>query len=389
MEYTVIHNKTDKRFEIHLDGKVAFEQYELFEGGIAYTHTEVPDELAGKGLAAYIAKYVLDYAQEHQLKVKPYCPYINAYINKHPEYQSNSLFHNKKTIMKTKKIEAVLAPPPAHMVGDGFRVHNFIPYGRGMSMERMSPFIMMDYNSKYYFPPTNELRGVGVHPHRGFETVTIAYKGKVAHHDSSGNSGVIGEGDVQWMTAASGILHKEYHEQQFSKEGGDFQMVQLWVNLPAKDKMSKPKYQGILNSEITKHQLPNNDGIIEVIAGEYNGTVGAASTFTNVHLFNAKLKKDAAATFSFPAHYNTALLVIEGSIRVNDSENVMQDNFLLFANEGEEFVVKASEDAIVLILSGEPIDEPIVSHGPFVMNTQEEIIQAFNDVNMGKFGFLE
>ena len=291
--------------------------------------------------------------------------------------------------MKVKKVEQILAPPAPHMVGDGFRVHNFIPYGKGMSMERMSPFIMMDYNSKFYFSPTNELRGVGVHPHRGFETVTIAYKGKVAHHDSSGNSGVIGEGDVQWMTAASGILHKEYHEEQFSKEGGDFQMVQLWVNLPAKDKMSKPKYQGIINSEINKYELPNDNGIIEVIAGEYNGTIGTATTFSPVNLFNAKLNKNAVATFNFPANYNSALLVVEGSIKVNDSENVPTDNFLLFANEGEEFTIEASEDSVILILSGEPINEPIVAHGPFVMNTQEEIIQAFNDVNVGKFGYLE
>ena len=291
--------------------------------------------------------------------------------------------------MKTKKIEQVIAPPAPHMVGDGFRVHNFIPYGKGMSMERMSPFIMMDYNSKFYFPPTNQLRGVGVHPHRGFETVTIAYKGKVAHHDSSGNSGVIGEGDVQWMTAASGILHKEYHEKEFSKEGGDFQMVQLWVNLPAKDKMSKPKYQGIVNSEINKYELPGNDGIIEVIAGEYNGTLGAATTFTPVNLFNAKLNKGATAKFNFPAKHNSALLVVEGSIRVNDSENVPTDNFLLFGNEGEEFTINALENSVVLILSGEPINEPIVSHGPFVMNTHEEINQAITDVNMGKFGYLE
>lgn len=291
--------------------------------------------------------------------------------------------------MKTKKIEQVLAPPAPHMVGDGFRVHNFIPYGKGMSMERMSPFILMDYNSKFYFPPTNQLRGVGVHPHRGFETVTIAYKGKVAHHDSSGNSGVIGEGDVQWMTAASGILHKEYHEKEFSKQGGDFQMVQLWVNLPAKDKMSEPKYQGIVNSEINKYELPDNDGVIEVIAGEYNGVSGTATTFSPVNLFNAKLNKEATATFNFPAKYNTALLVIEGSIAVNDSVNVPADNFVLFGNEGEEITIKALENSVVLILSGEPINEPIVSHGPFVMNTHEEINQAILDVNAGKFGHLQ
>lgn len=291
--------------------------------------------------------------------------------------------------MTTKKIERIIAPPAPHMVGDGFRVHNFIPSTASLSMERMSPFIMMDYNSKFHFSPTNELRGVGVHPHRGFETVTIAYKGKVAHHDSAGNSGVIGEGDVQWMTAASGILHKEYHEEQFSRQGGDFQMVQLWVNLPAKDKMSAPKYQGITNSEINKFELPNDGGLVEVIAGNYKGVSGTASTFTPVNLFNAKLKKGATASFELPAAYNTALLVIEGSIKVNGSEQVAADNFVLFANEGEEFTIEGLENAVVLILSGEPINEPIAAHGPFVMNTQQEIIQAFNDFNLGRFGYLE
>jgi redox-sensitive bicupin YhaK (pirin superfamily) len=291
--------------------------------------------------------------------------------------------------MKTRNIELVLAPPAPHMVGDGFRVHNFIPSGHSLDMKRMSPFIMMDYNSKFYFPPTDQPRGVSVHPHRGFETVTIAYHGKVAHHDSSGNSGIIGEGDVQWMTAASGILHKEYHEAEFSKNGGDFQMVQLWVNLPAKDKMSTPKYQGITNDQINKFQLPENGGVIEVIAGQYKDIKGSASTFTPVHLFNAKLNEGAKASFNFPANYNTGLLVIEGSIKVNGTENVPADHFALLENDGEEFTIEATENAIVLILSGEPINEPIASHGPFVMNTQAEIMQAFNDVNMGKFGYLE
>ena len=291
--------------------------------------------------------------------------------------------------MATKNIEIVVAPRAPHFVGDGFRVHNFIPSGYHLDMERMSPFIMMDYNSKYHFSPTEIPRGVGVHPHRGFETVTIAYKGKVAHHDSSGNSGVISEGDVQWMTAASGVLHKEYHEKEFSKTGGDFQMVQLWVNLPAKDKMSQPKYQGITNDAINKFELPDNAGIIEVIAGQYQDVKGAASTFTPVNLQNAKLNKGGKALFSFPAHYNTALLVIEGSIKINDSEVVPTDHLALFENKGETFTIEALENAIVLVLSGEPINEPIVAHGPFVMNTREEIIQAFEDVNMGRFGYLE
>ena len=291
--------------------------------------------------------------------------------------------------MKTKQIERVLTPPPPHMVGDGFRVHNYIPSGLGVGFERMDPFLLMDYNSKFYFPPTDKPRGVDVHPHRGFETVTIAYNGKVAHHDSAGNSGVIEEGDVQWMTAASGILHKEYHEKNFSKAGGDFQMVQLWVNLPAKDKMSAPKYQGITNAEMKKVALPDNSGFIEIIAGEYNGKKGSASTFTPVHLLNAKLNKGGKAAFSVPENYNTAVLVVEGSIKVNATDEIKTDGLGLFKNEGEEFTVEATENAVVLILSGEPINEPIAAQGPFVMNTRAEIIQAISDFNMGKFGYLE
>jgi redox-sensitive bicupin YhaK (pirin superfamily) len=291
--------------------------------------------------------------------------------------------------MKTRNIERVLTPPRPHMVGDGFRVHQYIPSGLGEGFERMNPFIMMDYNSKFYFPPTDQPRGVGVHPHKGFETVTIAYKGSVAHEDSAGNSGVIGEGDVQWMTAASGILHKEYHEKKFSKAGGDFQMVQLWVNLPAKDKTSPPKYQGITNAEIKKVVLPNNAGIVEVIAGEYMGEKGSASTFTPVHMLNAKLNKDGKASFSFPENYNSVVLVIEGNIKVNNAEEIKTDSLGLFENKGEEFTIEATDNAVVLVLSGEPIDEPIAAQGPFVMNTRAEIMQAMNDFNMGKFGYLE
>lgn len=291
--------------------------------------------------------------------------------------------------MNTKIVEAVIAPPPTHFVGDGFRVHNFIPSNRALRMERMSPFIMLDYNSPFYFPPTDKPRGVSVHPHRGFETVTIAYKGKVAHHDSHGGKGIIAEGDVQWMTAASGVLHKEYHEENFSKQGGEFQMVQLWVNLPTKDKMSQPKYQDIANSKINKYQLANNSGVVEVIAGQYENTKGAASTFTPVNLINAKLNKDGIAHFNFPKQYNTALIVIEGSVTVNETTLAPANHFVLFKNEGEQFTVKANENAIVLVLSGEPINEPIASHGPFVMNTQQEIIQAIEDFNLGKFGYLE
>lgn len=288
--------------------------------------------------------------------------------------------------MATKNVEIIVSPRPAHFVGDGFRVHNFIP--SIFNMQRMDPFIMMDYNSKFNFGPTSTPRGVGVHPHRGFETVTIAYQGKVEHHDSAGGGGIIAEGDVQWMTAASGVLHKEYHETEWAKTGGIFQMVQLWVNLPAKDKMSPPKYQAIQNSEMKKVDLGEN-GFIELIAGEYQGEKGPATTFSPVHLMNAKLKKGGKTDFSFPANFNTAALVIEGNIVVNGEENAPTDHFVLFENEGENFTIEASEDAVVLIISGEPLKEPIFHHGPFVMNNRNEILQAFDDFNQGKFGFLE
>lgn len=291
--------------------------------------------------------------------------------------------------MKTRTVELVASPREPHFVGDGFRVHNFIPSGFRLDMQRMSPFIMLDYNSTYKFPPSDKPKGVGVHPHKGFETVTIAYKGKVAHHDSSGGGGVIGEGDVQWMTAANGVLHKEYHEVEWSKKGGDFQMVQLWVNLPAKDKKADPKYQAIKYEDIKRHNLPDDAGTVEVIAGEYKDTKGVASTFTPVHMFNAKLNKGGKADFEFPASYNTVLLVLEGNIVINDSEVTPTDHLALMANDGETFEIEAKDNAIVLVLSGKPINEPIAAQGPFVMNTREELMEAFNDFNTGKFGYLE
>ncbi len=289
--------------------------------------------------------------------------------------------------MKTRQIEKVVKPGVPHFVGDGFRVHNFIP---GTStMKRMDPFIMLDYNSKFNFPPTDKPKGVGVHPHRGFETVTIAYKGRVEHGDSSGGGGVIGEGDVQWMTAASGVLHKEFHETEWSKTGGVFQMVQLWVNIPAKYKMSTPKYQAIANKQISKVTLPDNAGVVEVIAGKYNDIVGPASTFSPINMFNLKLKKGAKIELTFPDYYTTALLMVEGAGSVNNSTNVLEDHFALFSNDGDTFSVEALEDAVILVLSGAPLNEPIAAHGPFVMNTQEELIEAFQDFNTGKFGYLE
>lgn len=289
--------------------------------------------------------------------------------------------------MATKKVEIVVAPKPAHFVGDGFRVHNFIPGIHGIDMKRMDPFIMLDYNSKFHFNGTDQPRGVGVHPHRGFETVTIAYQGKVQHHDSAGGGGIIGEGDVQWMTAAKGVLHKEYHEKEWAKTGGIFQMVQLWVNLPSVYKMSCPKYQTIKNSDMTIIDLGEN-GFIEVIAGTYKDQKGPAFTFSLVHMMNAKLKKDGKAAFNFPENFNTAALVIEGNIIINGEEKAPTNNFVLFKNEGEDFTIEATEDSIILIISGMPLNEPIYPHGPFVMNSREEIMQAFEDYNLGRFGYL-
>lgn len=290
--------------------------------------------------------------------------------------------------MSKKNVEAVIAPPQAHMVGDGFKVHNFIPSGPRMDIERMDPFLVMDYNQKMQVPPSDVPRGVGVHPHKGFETVTIAYKGSVAHKDSSGGGGVIHEGDVQWMTAANGILHKEFYEEEFSRKGGEFQMVQLWVNLSSENKKQDPHYQAIKASDITKHQLENGAGTIDVIAGEYKGTRGPASTYSPVNMYNARIKKGRKAEFSFPSTYNTGVLVIEGRIIVNE-EDAPTNYFVLMENDGENFTIEASEDAVALIISGEPLNEPIAAHGPFVMNDMKEVVQAFNDFNSGKFGYLE
>jgi len=292
-----------------------------------------------------------------------------------------------KMATNIKKVERIVAPPPPHWVGDGFNVHGFFPHGP-LTGKRMSPFFLLDYNQLTEFPPREEPFGVGPHPHRGFETVTIAYKGKVEHHDSRGGGGIIEEGDVQWMTAGSGLLHKEYHEQEYNRAGGPFQVVQLWVNLPAKDKMTTPKYQAITNAEMGRVALPNG-GEVEIIAGEFGGTKGPATTFTPVHLYNLKPKKGETVELSFPSGYTTAVLAIQGSALINGSEKLSVNNLALLERDGETFTVEALEDSIFLVMSGEPIDEPIAQYGPFLMNTHAEIAQAIDDYQQGKFGFLE
>ncbi|MGN7987770.1 pirin family protein [Pedobacter sp. 22226] len=288
--------------------------------------------------------------------------------------------------METKQIKAVLKAPAPYMVGDGFRVHNFFPSGYEIEM---SPFFLLDYGSKIEFSARKNPRGVGVHPHRGFETVTIAYHGAVAHHDSSGNSGVIYPGDVQWMTAASGVLHKEYHEENYSLTGGPFQMVQLWINLPAKDKMSKAKYQAIKQADMAHFDLPENGGKIEIIAGNYQNIKGNATTFTPIELYNARLNKGGEAVFNFPENFNTGFMVIEGTVKINGSETVTADNFIYFEHKGEDIKVEALENSVLLMLSGQPINELVAQYGPFLMNTEAEIHQAIEDYNQGRFGYLE
>lgn len=285
-----------------------------------------------------------------------------------------------------KSIEKVFNRPPQFgMVGDGFRVYNYIP-GPFNLQRRLSPFLMLDFNPAYDFGKTDHPRGVDVHPHKGFETVTIAYKGSVAHHDSAGNSGVIYPGDVQWMTAGAGILHKEFHEPNFAKNGGPFEMVQLWVNLPAKDKNTAPGYQSITADSIPEVPLDGNS-IARVIAGDFNGTKGAATTFTEVNVFDIKLKAGSNVDFTIPVEHNTAVLVIEGAVNINEVPATVH-TFTMLANDGTDISISAQEDSVLLVLSGLPINEPIASYGPFVMNTQEEIIAAIQDFNNGKFGQL-
>ncbi len=286
-----------------------------------------------------------------------------------------------------KQIEKIFHRPASPgMVGDGFRVYNYFPSGYAIR-GRLSPFLMLDFNPAYDFGKSDKPRGVDVHPHKGFETVTIAYKGSVEHYDSSGNSGVINPGDVQWMTAGSGILHKEFHEREFSKKGGLFEMIQLWINLPKKDKLAAPKYQALVGAEMNKAILPGDGGTVNVIAGKLNDIKGSASTFTDINLFDIRLNKGGEMTTDIPASHNTAILVVEGSIEVN-GQNAGLHDFVLFKNEGQSVALKANEKSVLLLLSGTPIDEPIAQHGPFVMNTQQELQETFREYEAGKFGVL-
>lgn len=288
---------------------------------------------------------------------------------------------------KYRGIEGVLSPTNTHMVGNGFKVMNFFPNGKGFE-ERMSPFFLLDFNAEVNFPPSEISRGVGVHPHRGIETITFAYKGSVAHHDSAGNSGVINPGDVQWMTAGGGVLHKEYHEKSWDQKGGAFELVQLWINLPKKHKMTPAKYQSILHAKKPKVELANNMGVVHVVAGDYNGMKGIADTFSPVHIYDIHLNPGGKVDFTLPANFNSGILVVDGEIMINEAR-VPENHYVQLRNEAGEIHIQANKKTIMLVLSGEPLNEPYVSYGPFVMNTEEEIRQAIDDYNAGKFGFLQ
>ena len=290
--------------------------------------------------------------------------------------------------LNPKKIKKIIQPPQKHWVGNGFYVHGFFD----SFDQKNSPFLLLDYASKEFFRPSSVQRGVGSHPHRGFETVTFAYSGSITHKDSNGSVGTIKEGDVQWMTAGCGVVHQEFFEEGFDKKGGDFEMVQLWVNLPAKFKMSKPRYQEILSEQIPI--IKQNDITIKVVAGNFRYTnpegqeiniSGIAKTYSPVNVFQIDFENQANLHFQSPSQENSMLLVLNGDIEVNGSK-IQEKSLVIFGNSGEGVNISSSSQAKVLFLSGEALGEPIAHYGPFVMNTESELIQAFEDYKAGKFG---
>lgn len=283
-----------------------------------------------------------------------------------------------------KKVLGRYGNDRGHWVGDGFPVRSLFSYDS--VGKHVSPFLLLDYAGPHNFEPTTSRRGVGQHPHRGFETVTIVYDGEVEHRDSTGQGGVIGPGDVQWMTAGGGILHEEFHSSAFAKSGGPFRMVQLWVNLPAKDKMAAPGYQGILNAEIPTVSLKDGAGTARIIAGGLDGAEGPAKTFTPMNVWDVRLNRDAETTLDLPEDHTSILVVLSGRITVNDTETAGAAEALLLSRDGEGVHIRADADTVLLVLTGEPIDEPIVGYGPFVMNSEDEIRQAITDFNSGRFG---
>ncbi|WP_449432800.1 pirin family protein [Pseudomonas putida] len=286
-----------------------------------------------------------------------------------------------------KKIQGIYRSPHAHWVGDGFPVRSLFTYDNLAS--KISPFLLLDYAGPHDFTPTQVRRGVGQHPHRGFETVTIVYQGELEHRDSTGSGGLIGPGDVQWMTAANGILHEEFHSPAFARSGGTLEMVQLWVNLPARDKRAAAGYQTLLSADIPLVELADAAGTLRVIAGEYKGHQGPARTFTAMDVWDLRLNPGATLQLPVAEGRNAALVVLSGTVRVNGEREAGPASLVLFERNGEQVAIQALEGASVLLLSGEPIDEPIVGYGPFVMNSQAEIAESFDDFQSGRFGQMQ
>jgi redox-sensitive bicupin YhaK (pirin superfamily) len=283
-----------------------------------------------------------------------------------------------------RKVTGVYSSPPSHWVGDGFPVRSM--FSHASHGQHVSPFLLLDYAGPADFAPTKKPRGVGEHPHRGFETVTIVYRGEVEHRDSTGKGGLIGPGDVQWMTAAAGILHEEFHSDAFTRKGGTLEMVQLWVNLPKRDKDAAPGYQTLLDKDIPSVNLTGEAGNLRVIAGEYAGKRGPARTFTPINIWHLWLRQGGATSLTLPEGHTVGVVVLRGNVRINGGDPAREAQFVLLDRNGGEFTLDADSDASVLIVSGEPIDEPVVMQGPFVMNTVGEIKQAMMDFQSGKFG---
>ncbi|WP_436869535.1 pirin family protein [Acinetobacter courvalinii] len=286
-----------------------------------------------------------------------------------------------------KKILGVYQNKHMHWVGDGFPVYNLFSYDRlGQSL---SPFLLLDYAAPYRFDPTTAQHGVGSHPHRGFETVTIAYQGEVTHKDSSGGGGTIKAGDVQWMTAGGGILHQEFHSPEFAHEGGLFEMVQLWVNLPAHSKMTPAKYQAIEADQIQHIALDDAGSEMRIIAGQYQDVDGAATTFSPVNVWDGTIVQGQQHSFYVTEGHTTLLVLLSGKVRLNDDQSIEAPSLVVLSREDIEFSLKAEQDSKFLILTGQPLNEPIEGYGPFVMNSKAEIVEAVRDFNSGKFGHME
>jgi quercetin 2,3-dioxygenase len=283
-----------------------------------------------------------------------------------------------------KKVLKVYSAPQLHWVGDGFPVRSL--FSHASHGEHVSPFLLLDYAGPAEFAPTDKPRGVGTHPHRGFEVLTIVYRGEVEHRDSTGKGGVIGPGDAQWMTAAGGILHREFHSEAFTRTGGTLEMAQLWINLPAKYKNAEPGYQTLLDRDIPAVALPNGSGNLRVIAGEHDGRRGPARSFTPINVWDLGLNRGGVASLTFPEGHTVMVALLKGTVQVNGDAIAREAQLVRLDREGGEIRLEASDDASLLLLSGEPINEPVVMQGPFVMNTADEIRQAKVDFQNGRFG---